>query len=120
MQTRRTQRVADLILQEAAGILQKDVKDPRVGFVTLTGVTVAADLRSAKIFYTVLGEEANREASARGLASATPFVRREIAHRLRLRAAPEIRFLYDDSIEKTLHLQEMLEEISHGPDESDR
>lgn len=120
MKTRRTQRVADLILQEAAGILQKDVKDPRVGFVTLTAVVLSADLAVAKVYYTVLGEQANREASAHGLASAAPFVRREIGRRLRLRVVPEIRFLYDDTVEKTLHLQEMLEGLSHGPDESDR
>jgi len=120
MQTRRTERVSDLLLHEIAQILQKDVKDPRIGFVTLTAVQVSADLRVATVRYTVLGEQANREACAQGLRSATPFIRREVGHRLRLRAVPDLRFAFDDAMEKTLHLQEMLEELSHGSDEPDR
>ncbi len=120
MQSRRTERVSDLLLHEIAQILQKDVKDPRVGFVTLTGVQVSADLRVAKVRYTVLGDETNREACVQGLRSATSFIRREVGRRLRLRAVPDLHFVFDDTLEKTLHLQEMLEELSHGPKEPDR
>lgn len=120
MHTRRTERVADNLLHEVAQILQKDVKDPRIGFVTLTGVKVSPDLRVAKIYYTVLGEAVNRKASAEGLASARSFIRREIGQRLRLRVVPDVRFLYDESMEQTLHVQEMLEDLSHGSEEPDR
>jgi ribosome-binding factor A len=120
LDTKRAQRVADSLLHEAALILQKDVKDPRIGFVTLTGVKISPDLRVAKIYYTVLGAEENRKASAEGLASARSFIRREIGQRLRLRVVPDVRFLYDDSLARTLHLQEMLEDLSHGSEEPDR
>ncbi len=120
MDTKRAQRVADSLLHEVAQILQKDVKDPRIGFVTLTGATVSPDLRVAKIYYTVLGEEQTRTASAQGLASARSFIRREVGQRLRLRVVPDVRFLYDDSLAQTLHLQEILEDLSHGSKEPDR
>lgn len=120
MHTRRTQRVADSLLHEVAQILQKDVKDPRIGFVTLTGAKVSPDLRVATVYYTVLGEEENRKASAQGLASARAFIRREVGQRLKLRLVPDVRFLHDDSMAQTLHVQELLEGLSHAPEEPDR
>ncbi|MDW7711161.1 MAG: 30S ribosome-binding factor RbfA [Deferrisomatales bacterium] len=120
MDTKRAQRVADSLLHEAAQILQKDVKDPRIGFVTLTAARVSPDLRAAKIYYTVLGAEEHRKASAQGLASARSFIRRELGQRLRLRVVPDVRFVYDDALAQTLHVQELLEDLAHGSKESDR
>lgn len=120
METRRTHRVADLIRHEVAQILQKDVKDPRIGFLTLTGVEVSPDLSVARVYYTVLGGPANREETAKGLHSATPFIRRELGHILRLRVVPELRFLYDEALERGFRLQETLEDIRHDSEDPHR
>jgi ribosome-binding factor A len=120
MDTKRTQRVADLLVHEVAQILQREVKDPRVGFVTLTGAKVSPDLHYAWIYYTVLGEGTAREDTKKGLASATPFIRREIAPRLRLKATPAIRFVYDEAVDRGFRLEELLQEIRHEPEETDR
>ena len=90
------------------------------GNVTLTGVTVSADLRVATVYYSVLGEGADREATGRGLASAGPFIRRGLAHKLRLKAVPEIRFVYDQSVDRGFRLLEILEGVQHGPEDPDR
>lgn len=120
MDTKRTQRVADLLVHEVAHILQRDVKDPRVGFVTLTGAKVSPDLHYAWIYYTVLGEGAVREETRKGLDSARAFIRREVAPRLQLKSLPDIRFVYDDSVDRGFRLEELLQEIRHEPDEPDR
>jgi ribosome-binding factor A len=117
MESRRSQRVGDLIRHEVAQILQKDVKDPRVQLVTLTGVAVSPDLRSARVYFTVLGDTADPEETGRGLASARPFIRRELAQRLRLKAVPEIRFIHDESIDRGFRILEILDEVEHEPEE---
>jgi len=120
MDTKRTQRVADLLLHEVARILQREVKDPRVGFVTLTGAKVSPDLHYASIYYTVLGDESARDDSRKGLDSAAAFIRRAIAPRLHLRATPDIRFIYDEAVDRGLRLEELLQEIRHEPEDTDR
>lgn len=120
MDTKRTQRVADLLVHEIARILQREVKDPRIGFVTLTGAKVSPDLHVAWVYYTVLGDAAARETSGKGLAAATPFIRHEVAPRLRLKVTPELRFVYDDSVDRGFRIEEILQGIRHEPDETDR
>lgn len=120
MDTKRSRRVADQILHEVAQILQREVKDPRVGFVTLTGAKVSPDLHYAWLFYTVLGEEATRDATRKGLESAAPFIRREIGQRLRLKTTPELRFSYDESVERGFRLEELFQGFRHESDETDR
>lgn len=120
MESRRPQRVADLLLHEIAAILQKDVKDPRLRLVTLTRVVVSPDLRVARVYYSFLGGEADREQVPRGLKSAGSFIRREVGHRLRLRNVPELRFFYDEALEKGFRVQEILEDIGHEPEDPDR
>ncbi len=117
METRRTQRVSDTLQQEIAGILQKNIKDPRIGFITVTGVDVSADLRVAQVFYTVLGGEASREDTERGLRSAAPFIRRELGRHLRLKAVPELRFRYDESTDRGFRMEKLLEGLRHDPEE---
>jgi ribosome-binding factor A len=108
--------VADLLIQEIASILQKEIKDPRIGFVTLTGAELSPDLRHAKVFYTALGDDAARERSESGLKSASPYIRREVSHRLRLKVSPEIRFVFDTSLDRGERLDQLLEEGAHGPE----
>jgi ribosome-binding factor A len=114
----RPERVADQIRSELALLLAREVHDPGVGFVTLTRVRLSPDLQSARVLYTVLGDEAARTASQRALGRAAPFLRRRIGARLRLRRAPELRFVYDDSIAGQDRIEQILSEL-HAANPSD-
>ena len=118
----RPDRVADQIRSELALLLSRDVHDPGVGFVTLTRVHVSPDLQAARVYFTALGDDAARRSSARALERATPFLRRQIGARLRLKRTPELRFLYDESIAGQDRIEQLLNEIhtSPKPESSDR
>ena len=107
----RPDRVADQIRGELASLLARDVHDPGVGFVTLTRVHVSPDLQSARVLYTVLGDEKARASTAKALDRAAPFLRRQIGSRLRLRRTPELRFFYDDSIAGQDRIERILNEL---------
>src|SRR5215212_8689685 len=94
----RPDRVADQIRSELAALLGRDVHDPGIGFVTLTRVQLSPDLQLARVRYTVLGDDKARTATARALERATPFLRRQIGSRLRLKRVPELKFDYDESV----------------------
>src|SRR5580704_16029135 len=94
----RPDRVADQLRAELAQLLVRDVDDPGIGFVTLTRVHVSPDLQSARVYYTVLGDETARRNTARALDRASTFLRRQIGSRLRLKRVPELAFTYDESI----------------------
>src|SRR6186997_2469778 len=94
----RPDRVADQLRSELAQLLARDVHDPGIGFVTITRVQVSGDLQQARVFYTALGDDQAQRTTARALDRATPFLRRQIGARLRLKRVPEVRFLYDRSI----------------------
>ena len=113
----RSDRVADQLRGELATLLSREVHDPGIGFVTLTRVQLSADLQSARVFYTSLGDEAGRRNSARALGRAVPFLRRQIGSRLRLKRVPEITFVYDDSIAGADRIEQLLNEIhAHKPE----
>jgi len=107
----RPDRVADQIRSELADLLAREVHDPGVGFVTLTRVQVTGDLQVARVFYTALGDEKSRRNTARALERASPFLRRQIGARLRLKRVPEITFIYDDSIAGQDRVEQLLSEI---------
>lgn len=108
---RRPDRVAEAIRAEAATFLTTGVKDPRViGLVTVTGVEVARDLRSARIYVSVLGSESERAATMEGLASAAGHLRARLGRSLHLRSAPEITFRLDESIARAARIHAALEE----------
>ncbi len=119
MATQRTYRVAEQIQKEISEIMLRGLRDPRVGFVTITSVDVSSDLRHAKIFFTVMGEEADAEKTQQGLDSAVPFLRRELGKRMKLRHVPELVFKYDTSIAYGSHIEALLKEagITHDDDE---
>ena len=104
----RKDRVADQIQRELATLIQFDVKDPRVGMVTITAVEVSREFEYARVFFTVLGDDAVREATIKGLARAAGFLRRELAHRLKLRTTPELQFVYDQSIDNAAKMSELI------------
>jgi ribosome-binding factor A len=108
--TRRAERVAEEIREEVARIVGGDLKDPRIGFVTVTRVSLSADLRTAHVLIGVLGAEAEREKTLAGLGKAAGFVRREVGRRIRMRHTPEIRFHYDPGLDATDRVARLLEE----------
>jgi ribosome-binding factor A len=108
MTKHRASRLAETLKAEISQMIREELKDPRIGFVTVTAVEVAEDLGSVKVFISVLGDEAQRKESLNGLNSAAGYVRREIGQRIRLRQTPEIIFKYDPSIEHGAHITELL------------
>lgn len=105
---KRSERVADLIQREISDLLMRSIKDPRIGFVTVTRVSVSDDCRMAKVYYSVVGTSEEKEASLKGLESAKGFIRRELGRRVTLRYTPELFFQFDPSIEYAIHIEEVL------------
>ena len=114
MEGKRSEKVADLIQKEISQMLVKSIKDPRIGFVTITRVTVSEDCRFAKIYFSVAGNLAERENSQKGLESAKGYVRKELGRRIRLRYTPEIMFQFDPSIEYAIHMEELIHSLHAG------
>jgi ribosome-binding factor A len=121
----RPNRVADQLRSELADLLSREVHDPGIGFVTLTRVQVSPDLHSARVFYTSLGNDAARRATARALERAAPFLRRQIGGRLRLKHVPAFSFIYDESIAGQDRIEQLLNELhvnapaDHGDNDPD-
>ncbi|HHY20214.1 MAG TPA: 30S ribosome-binding factor RbfA [Firmicutes bacterium] len=107
----RKDRVGEEIKKEIADILSKDVKDPRIGFISITDVEISDDLSYVKVFYSTI-EEDKLEQTQIGLEKATGFIRTEIGKRIRLRVTPEIVFKYDDSLKRGARIMELLDEVS--------
>jgi ribosome-binding factor A len=107
----RPKRIAEAIRTEVADILAREMKDPRLGFATVTDVEVSGDLRHVKIFVSVMGDETQVSETMAALESATGFVRTEIGKRVRLRHTPEIVFRHDTSIEHGAKVFRLLQEI---------
>lgn len=110
----RVGRVGEQIKKELSQILQSELKDPRVGFITVTGVDVTNDLSQAKVFLSVLGTEQQKEESLKAIAKATGFIRSELSKRIRLRITPELQFQFDASIEYGSRIDELLNKINNG------
>jgi len=111
----RTRRVAEQIKKEVSQILLEEVKDPRLGFVTITTVEVSADLRHVKIFFSYYGSEEGKKQSREALESSSGFVRREIGRRIKLRYTPEITFKFDASLEHADKISRLLTQLE-GPE----
>lgn len=99
MGSQRSQKVAESIHKEISALLIRGLKDPRVGFVTITAVDVTPDLHLARVFFTVMGDEKARRDTEAGLKSSVPYLRREIGKQLRMRYTPDLLFQYDVSID---------------------
>src|SRR5262245_874880 len=108
--SRRTDRVAEELQHLVADLLLREIKDPRIGLVTVTGVKVSPDLRHARVYFSTLGDDHQRAQSLRGLTSAAGFVRTQVARRLNLRVAPEIVFELDDSLEQADRVARLLKD----------
>jgi len=108
----RPARVGEEIRQELAQIIARDVHDPGVGFLTLTRTKVSPDLQLVRVYYTTIGDEKARRATQQALERATPFLRRQIGARVRLRRVPEIRFEFDRSVEHQDRIEQILIDIA--------
>lgn len=108
--TRRTDRVADALQALIAELLLREIKDPRIGLVTLTGVRISPDLRHARVFFSTLGDAGAHAQALAGLQSAAGFIRSQVARRLDLRVAPQIAFEFDPSLEQAERLSRLLKE----------
>ena len=115
MNPRRRDRLAAEIRASVADLIASKLKDPRIGFVTVTRAEVAADLAYIRVFVSVLGDEAQRQATLQGLSKAAGFVRRELGQRLRLRLTPEVTFVYDRGIEAADRIARLIEETTEAP-----
>ena len=111
----RNERVARALRREISDILHNEIKDPRVGFVSITDVEVTTDLRQAKVYFSVMGTAEDKRRAADGLGSATGFIRTEVARRIRLHHAPEITFLLDESIERGVRVIDLMNKLADGP-----
>lgn len=114
----RIEKVQELIKQEVSQIILKELKDPRIGFVTVTQVDVTGDLRSAKIYVSLMGSEEQIKDCWDGLQKALGYIRREIGKRIRLRCTPELSFQLDKSLDYSVHIQELLLKIKDKDDEA--
>ena len=107
----RQERLRELIKSEFGQILQRDLKDPRIGFVSVTDVEVSNDFSHVKIFVSIMGNDEAKRASMEGLESAKGFIRTELGKRIRLRHTPEVHFIADNSIERGTRIFELLEKV---------
>jgi len=107
----RQERVQEQLVHEISDIIHRDLRDPRLGFVTLTGAEITRDLRHAKVFVSVLGDERARQQCLKALQSATGLLRGEFARRAHLRVAPELEFHFDYGIERGQRIFELLHSV---------
>jgi ribosome-binding factor A len=106
----RMRRVDEAVRAVLSDAITQDLKDPRVGFVTVTAVKTSPDLRHARVYVSVLGDAAEREASLEGLRSAHGFLQRRVAGELRLKHTPALDFSYDDTVDRGMRISELLDD----------
>jgi ribosome-binding factor A len=106
----RIERVNAVIKEILSEIVLKDVKDPRLGLVTVTGVNTTADLSAARVFFSVMGDEAQRQVTLKILRGASGYMRHTIARELDVKVAPELRWVYDDSLDRAFRIEQVLHE----------
>ena len=111
MQGKRIDRVGHLVQMELGQLILHRIKDPRLGFVTITHVSVTPDLRSAAVFYSALGDEKARQETQTALEKSSGFLQREIGLALQLRYTPKLKFIYDDSLDRGMEIDRVLRDI---------
>ncbi|HEY3341849.1 MAG TPA: 30S ribosome-binding factor RbfA [Anaerolineae bacterium] len=111
MSKKYEKRVSELVRERLATLIERRLSDPRVSGVTVTGVEVSSDTRVAKVFYSLIGDEQAKEQAARGLESASGWLRRELGQNLHTRHTPELVFEYDPSLEHGARMSQLLDEL---------
>jgi len=105
----RKERVASVIVKEISNIVEHEIRDPRLGFITILNVDVSSDLKNAKVFFSCIGDKSQ---SLQTLTRAKGFIRSALAQRLRMRCVPDLQFELEDSYERGMEIDELFEEIS--------
>ncbi|WP_442599542.1 30S ribosome-binding factor RbfA [Neobacillus sp. D3-1R] len=116
----RANRVGEQMKKELSDIIGRKIKDPRIGFVTVTDVQVSGDLQQAKVYISVLGDEEQRENTLKGLAKAKGFIRTEVGQRIRLRKTPEIIFEWDESINYGNRINSILHQLQEDSRDNEK
>lgn len=116
----RPERVGEQVRQEISALLLSDVHDPGIGLVTLTRVKVSPDLQLVRVYYTQLGDEKARNDTRRALERATPYLRRQLGSRIRLRRVPELRFEFDTSVENQERIERILLDLQAEREEREK
>jgi ribosome-binding factor A len=111
MDYQRSDRVGDLLIEVIAELLRKEIRDPRIGTVTLTGAKVSRDLRHARIYFNLLGQPEEKKEVLAGLKSATGFIRSKAAKQLNLRFVPTIEFFYDETEDEAQRIEGLLRQV---------
>jgi len=111
----RTERVSRALLREISDILNNEIKDPRLGFLSVTAVEASSDLRQAKVYFSVMGSPDDKRRAGEGLKAAGGFIRTEVARRIRLRHVPELLFYLDESIERGVRVIDLMGKLSADP-----
>jgi ribosome-binding factor A len=114
MPSGRMRRVDEAVRAVLSDAIAKDLQDPRVGFVTVTGVKTSTDLRHARVYVSVLGDEQERSQSLAGLQSAHGFLQSRVASELRLKHTPTLEFDYDESVDRAMRLSRLMDEGGRG------
>ena len=109
----RLERLNESVRELLGELLLDRIKDPRIGFVTITSVKISADLLTANVYFSVMGSEDEKLESRKGLESARNYMRKTVAKELKLHHVPEFRFVYDDSLDKAIAIEEALKEIKN-------
>jgi len=112
--SRRVNKASDSLKRVISEILDTKVKDPGKGFVTITKVKVSPDLKIASVYYTVLGDEEQKEKTRTALRRSAPFIKKELKPHLRMRWLPELRFFYDETLDEADKIERLLKEIKDG------
>ena len=115
----RPDRVADQIRAEVSSMIARDLHDPGLGFLTITRVQVSPDLHHARVYYTAMGDKTARANSGKALERASSFMRRQLGQRLRLRRAPELAFVFDESIAHQDRIAQLLNELGESPPDAE-
>ena len=107
----RSKRVSELLLEEISWLIKRELKDPRVGFVTLTGVDVSRDLRRARVHVSIMGDEDERASCIKGLKSAVGFIKKRLGENLNLKNQPDLDFVLDTSLDEVRKIDSLLKDI---------
>jgi len=116
---RRVQRLCSEIKQRVAAVLQHELNDPRLGFVTVTGVTLDREMTKCTVYWSVIGDDTVRRHNARALDHAAKFVQHEVAEILSTRTAPQLDFAFDESIAGSIRVQQIIDELNEDKDDTE-
>lgn len=111
MDYQRSERIGDLLVELIAELLRREIRDPRLGAVTITSAKVSKDLRHARIYFNLFGRRENKKETLAGLESATGFIRSKIGKRLNLRFVPTIEFFYDETQDEAQRIEDLLKQV---------